>query len=243
MALLACLVAAPLVLVEGCEAPQLPPPDGHAGSPVGGPRSRAVPCAAWNEADYAGCDPGAEGTAWSVAPSVAADDFATLGQDLRVRADPRRNRLWVLGLDDVRVYDLAGATLLRRIALPPWSVARGLCMPDIALDAGGSAYVAANAQPTVFRIDGVTLESAAREIRLLGREDWSIGFGALAFDAEGALHGLAASGNSRWRIDFERGLAELLQRYDPPLQHCTLAAHSAPPLRSYVLPDVRPAAL
>lgn len=39
-------------------------------------------------------------------------------QALRVRIDTTRNRLWVLGLDHVDVYDIAERRLIRRIALP-----------------------------------------------------------------------------------------------------------------------------
>ena len=222
-------------LVMGCDAPQLPPPSERAVTLNSAPRAHPAPCPSWTEADYAGCDRvvgRTEGIARAPAGldgrSAGAEDGPGTAPHLRLRTDPMRGRLWVLGLDDVKVYDLTDHALLRRIALPPWSVARGICVPDMALDDTGSAYIAANAHPTVYRIDGASFRIDTREIRLLGKEDWSIGFGALAFDANGALHGLVAFGNSRWRIDVERGLAELLERYDPPLQRCTLAPQTGP---------------
>lgn len=145
---------------------------------------------------------------------------------LRTRADIARNRLWVLGLDDVRVYDLADRTLIRRIALPPWSVARGVCLPDLALDRSGSAVVASNAQPTLWHIDGTSFELREYEARLQGKEGWAIGFGALRFDADGSLHGIAASGDSLWRIDLAAARAELLEVFRPPLAQCTLATYA-----------------
>jgi hypothetical protein len=148
---------------------------------------------------------------------------------LRVRTDVLRNRLWVLGLEDVKVYDLIDRTLLRRIALPPWSVARGVCMPDLVLDRSGSAFIASNAQPTLFRIDASSFAIEEREIRLRGREEWSIGFGALGFDAKGDLHGLIAFGNSMWRIDFAGAVAEMIDSYNPPLERCALATYAGTP--------------
>jgi hypothetical protein len=145
---------------------------------------------------------------------------------LRVRTDALRNRVWVLDLDGVGVYDRIDRSLIRRIPIPPWSVARGVCLPDMALDRTGSAVIASNAQSTLFRIDAVTFEIDVFEIRLRGKEDWDIGFGALAFDADGGLHGLVAFGNSLWRIDLERKSAEMIEAYQPPLQRCALTTYS-----------------
>ncbi len=183
--------------------------------------------------DSVGSDPSVSGGghAGSVVPTSARGASVPPWQDdmLRVRTDALRNRLWVLGLQDVKVYDLIDRTLLRRIALPPWSVARGVCMPDMALDRSGAAFIASNAHPTLFRIDGRTFSVEEREIRLRGREDWSIGFGALGFDAKGDLHGLIAFGNSMWRIDFAGAAAELIDSYNPPLERCALATYAGTP--------------
>ena len=151
------------------------------------------------------------------------------GTILRVRTDTLRNRVWVLGLDDVRVYDLIDRRLIRRIELPPWSVARGVCMPDLALDRTGAAFIASNAQPTLMRIDGTSFAIEALEIRLAGKEELSIGFGALAFDAAGTLYGLVAFGNSLWRINIPAAEAELVESYQPPLDRCALATYSGQP--------------
>ena len=146
---------------------------------------------------------------------------------LRVRTDVLRGRTWVLSLDDVRVYDLSDRRLIRRIALPPWSVAAELCMPDMALDPSGSAVIASNAQPTLIRIDAASFRLTEHEIRLRGRESWAIGFGALAFASDGALYGLVALGNSLWRIDVTQAVAEMVEYYDPPLERCELTTYAA----------------
>jgi hypothetical protein len=141
-----------------------------------------------------------------------------------MRSDRIRNRLWVLHLDRVEVYDLSDRRLVGKIALPPWSVAIGVCMPDLALDRTGAAVIAANAHPTLWRIDPVSFKLQQYEVRLLGREGWAIGFGALDFDASGNLHALVATGSSLWRIDLRKSRAELVRVYDPPLERCVLAA-------------------
>jgi len=45
-----------------------------------------------------------------------------LRDGFRIRRDEARNRIWLLGLDDVRVYDSVDGRLIRIIALPSWSV-------------------------------------------------------------------------------------------------------------------------
>lgn len=139
---------------------------------------------------------------------------------LRMRTDRTHNRIWQLRLDAVAVYDLAEGRLLRTIPMPPWSVARGVCLPDLVLDESGSAIVASNAHPTLWRIDGSTFQVREYEIRLLGKEQWAIGFGALGFDSERTLRAMTASGSSLWRIDLAQQRAEMLALYDVPVEHC-----------------------
>src|SRR5689334_11548879 len=90
----------------------------------------------------AGC-----GIAASQAAAAASEDV------LRTRSDPARGRIWVLGVEDLRVYDAATRKLVRRIALPGWSVARYECQPDLVLDASGSATVSSNVVPFLWRVD------------------------------------------------------------------------------------------
>lgn len=99
----------------------------------------------------------------------------------RIKTDTARNRLWILGLDDVRVYDTAKKRLIRKIALPNWSTARFVCPPDMVLDPSGSALVSSNAQSRLVRIDASSFEMTEYEIRLHEKEQWDTGFGALVF--------------------------------------------------------------
>ena len=124
-------------------------------------------------------------------------------QALRVRVDTARNRLWVLGLDDVYVYDIASKHLIRRIALPEWyiAVADLICNPDMALDRSGAAFISDNLQPTLWEIDPESFQLKKHVIRLVKRENWDIGFGGLAFASDGTLFGLTASGASLWQLD------------------------------------------
>jgi len=144
---------------------------------------------------------------------------------LRARTDMDRSRLWVLGLDGVRVYDAATKKLTRRITLPGWSVAPTpyACMPDLALDRSGSAFISSNATPTIWRIDADSFEVQEHGIRLRGKEQWEIGFGALAVTADGGMYALTSSESaSLWRIDLNRASAGMIELRDPPVKACPL---------------------
>jgi hypothetical protein len=160
----------------------------------------------------AGC--GSEGTR---APAAGAG----VEQDaLRVRTDASRGRLWVLGPDDLRVYDSAGKRLIRKIELPGWSVARFICNPDLALDRAGGAVVSSNVQSRFWRVNGDTFEVKEEVITLREREGWDVGFGALAFAPDGSLLALAANAGSLWKINGPGAHASLIETYHSPLKAC-----------------------
>ena len=163
----------------------------------------------------------------SQGPAAGRDDILsdarTGDQDtLRVKADTARNRLWVLGLPNVRVYDTVTRRLIRQISLPGWSVIRAVCDPDLVLDRSGSALVSSNLQTKLWRIDGDSFEVKAQEIRLTGRENWDVGFGALAFIPSGDLYALASTTRSLWKIDLGKGSASMIERFHPPMNTCVL---------------------
>jgi len=152
---------------------------------------------------------------------------AARGQDiLQVKVDQAHNRRWVLAIDDVRVYDAATKALIRQVALPNWSVAKSVCMPDLALDRSGAAYVVSNVQARVWRIDGGTFQVSEHEIALLGKERWDIGFGAVTFAANGDLLALTANGNSAWKIDLASGRASAIEFYNPARKPCARSAEA-----------------
>ena len=146
---------------------------------------------------------------------------------LRVRTDAQRGRLWVLGFDDVRVYDAASKRLIRQVRLPGWSAARFICDPDLALDASGSAVVSSNVQSRLWRVDGGSFEVKEQVISLPERERWDIGFGALGFAADGSLYGVTSNANSLWKIDVAQARASLVESYHAPLKACSVAARVA----------------
>ena len=130
---------------------------------------------------------------------------------LRIRRDALRNRVWVLTLDEVRIYDTARLKkrLIRKIALPNWSVVgfRHVCMPDMALDRAGSAFISSNAQAKLWRIDADSFELKAYDISFHERARWDIGFGALAFAADGTLLARTTPGGALWKIDIAKATA------------------------------------
>src|SRR5690242_13615124 len=104
---------------------------------------------------------------------------------LRVRTDLDRGRLWVLGLEGVYVYEFSTRRLLRRIVLPGWSVSRFTCDPDLAIDRTGSVWVSSNVEVRLWRIAGGDFSVSEHKIRMDGRENWDVGFGALAVGPDG----------------------------------------------------------
>jgi len=142
----------------------------------------------------------------------------------RAKVDTARSTLWVLGLDDVRVYDTVKKELVRQIELPNWSVARFACMPDLALDRSGSAFISSNVQAKLWRIDVDSFEVNEHEIRLHGRERWDVGFGALTFAADGTLLALTSTAGTLWKIDVAKASAGMIEPDNPPSNACAFTA-------------------
>ena len=126
---------------------------------------------------------------------------------LRIKLDSAHERIWVLDLDAVRVYDSSSKRLAHTIPLPRWSVARFSCMPDMVLDRTGSAYISSNVQARLWRIDGGTLTVSERDITLQERENWDVGFTALAPADNGKLLAVTSLAGSFWSIDLDKGIA------------------------------------
>jgi hypothetical protein len=168
----------------------------------------------------AGCSDEKSPAQGSTAIHTANGDL--LRDGLRIRRDPARNRIWLVGLEDVRVYDAGSKRLIRKIRLPSWSVASFdfACMPDMALDRSGSAFVSSNVQAKLWRIDADSFEVKEYEISLLGREQWAIGFGALAFAPNGTLYALTSSAGSLWKIDVAKASASMIEPDSPPSTAC-----------------------
>jgi hypothetical protein len=152
---------------------------------------------------------------------------------LRIRTDALRNRLWVLTLDEVRIYDTAPPRkrLIRKIALPNWSVVgfRHVCMPDMALDRAGSAFISSNAQARLWRIDADSFDLKEYEISFHKRERWDIGFGALAFAADGTLLARTTPGGWLWKIDVTNASAVMIELNNKlPSDECAFTEQLSP---------------
>ncbi len=141
---------------------------------------------------------------------------------LRTQSDAARGRIWVLGVEDLRVYDAVSNKLVRRVVLPGWSIARYKCPPDLILDASGSAIISNNVVPTLWRVDARSFAVTERAIALEGKEGWDIGFGAIALAGNGSIYALTSNGMSLWKVDSGVASASLLKTYLPPAQACTL---------------------
>lgn len=177
---------------------------------------------------------------------VTAQDIAPYGpllkaheqgeqRALRIKLDATRNRLWVLGLKHVYVYDITGKQLVRRVALANWSVAGFVCSPDMALDRSGAAFIASNVESTLWKIDAEDFGIEVQEVTPRGGANRDIGFGALTFAADGALYALTAHEGSLWRIDVARLRANEVALSERLLNTCTLTVpvqrtKSGPPI-------------
>lgn len=133
---------------------------------------------------------------------------------IRVREDTARHRLWVLGLDQVYVYDSRTRALLRQVPLPEWSVARFICPPDMTLDRKGGALISSNVQPRLLHIDGVSFRAQEHQLDVVSKRQWEPGFGALAFGSDGSLYAMSSLAGMLFRIDLAKRTARELLSAD-----------------------------
>ena len=195
----------------------------------------------------AGCSkerPSTQASTASRAASVKSVVLETYGEDerdaIRIRTDTARARLWVLGLEQVRVYDTVTKNLIREVALPNWTVRRFVCEPNLALDRSGSAFISGNVTPTIWQIDADSFQVKEHEIRLQGKEHWDTGFGALAFAKDGTLYALTSVLGSLWKVDVARASASMIQLNDPPEIECAFTAQFLKDFEKSEKPWTRP---
>jgi len=143
-----------------------------------------------------------------------------------VRADPARNRLWVLDLEVISVYDNTNGRRLRRIVLPEWMVLpkKYSCLPDLALDSSGTAYVSSNVLPVLWRIDPHGYEVARIELVLDTDNDKDVGFTGLSFAGDGTLLAAGAMAAALWQIDTSAASAMKIASYPSVARGCDPAA-------------------
>jgi len=143
---------------------------------------------------------------------------------LRIRLDARRERLWILDVGNVHVYDLARNRLVRSLALPNWFYADdgSNCLPDLQLDRHGAAFVSDNIQPKLWRIDADRFSVQERSVRLDSQRSVDAGFSALAVSEGGVLFAAMAAPGSLWRIDTASFRAEKVQLSAPIHGACAM---------------------
>ena len=122
---------------------------------------------------------------------------------LRIRLDAQRQRIWVLASDAVYVYDYVNSRRTHRIAIDALAQhSSDHCLPDMALDRFGNAFVSSATQTLLTRIDAESLELTQRELQLDSDQDKDFGFSALAFIGRNdTLYAASASTGALWRID------------------------------------------
>ena len=128
---------------------------------------------------------------------------------LRLRVDARRDRLWVLDVGTVRVFDLAKNRLVRTIALPNWVYAEGEnCLPDLQLDDRGAAFVSDNIQPKLWRIDADELSVREHVVMLASHGALDVGFSAMTVTEHGVMYAAMGAPGLLWRVDTKSFRAE-----------------------------------
>jgi len=139
-----------------------------------------------------------------------------------VRADPARNRLWVLDLEVISVYDNTNGRRLRRIVLPEWIVLpkQYSCLPDLALDSSGTAFVSSNALPVLWRIDPQRYEVTRIELALDTDTDKDVGFTGLSFAGDGTILAAGAMASALWQIDTSAASARKIASYPSVARGC-----------------------
>ena len=139
-----------------------------------------------------------------------------------VRADPTRNRLWVLDHEVISVYDNTNGRRLRRVVLPEWIVLpqRYSCLPDLALDSSGTAFVSSNVLPVLWRIDPQRYEVARIELVLETDNDKDVGFTGLSFAGDGTLLAAGAMAAALWQIDTSAASARKIASFPSVARGC-----------------------
>ena len=139
-----------------------------------------------------------------------------------VRADPAHNRLWVLDLEVISVYDNTNGRRLRRIVLPEWMVLpkKYSCLPDLALDSSGTAFVSSNVLPVLWRIEPQRYEVTRIELALDTDTDKDVGFTGLSFAGDGTLLAAGAMAAALWQIDTSAASARKIASYPSVASGC-----------------------
>ena len=158
---------------------------------------------------------------------------------LRIKLDAMRDRLWLLDRGHVYIYQVATWRFVRQVALPGWTLALDNCLPDMAVDRSGAAFISSNVVPMLWRIDPDTFEVTVYVIELDAGQDKDSGISAITFSTDdGTLFAASASIGYLWRIDTATRMAHKVQLTYPVKGACALMIQSDRRLtpRSQALP-------
>jgi hypothetical protein len=155
---------------------------------------------------------------------------------LRLRVDARRNRLWVLDVGTVRVFDLTSKKLVRTVDLPNWMYAESEnCLPDLQLDPRGGAFVSDNIQRKLWRIDADRFSVSEHAVTLGSRATLDVGFSAMAVTETGVMYAAMGAPGLLWRVDMNSFQAENIPLSSPIYGACALESRAAKGSRDLIL--------
>ena len=156
---------------------------------------------------------------------------------LRIRVDSRRERLWILDIGAVHVFDLTTNRRIRTVTLPNWifSSLGDNCLPDLQLDEHGAAFVSDHIQPKLWRIDGDNFTVYERRVRLDALGALDVGFSALAITDGGVMFAAMAAPGLLWRIDTGTFRAEKVALSAPIHGACSLELGNAARSRDFTV--------
>jgi hypothetical protein len=135
---------------------------------------------------------------------------------LRLALDERRGLLWAVGNDYVSVFRLPlgghPPRLLARVGVPFSRVHPKICLPDIALDRDGRAYVTSTHGATITMVEPSGGRPMVQSLRFppYGPQPWSLS--ALSFTPDGRfLLAADAATGTLWRIDLREFRAQRIE--------------------------------
>jgi hypothetical protein len=148
---------------------------------------------------------------------------------LRFQKDPARERGWLLTRSGVFVFDFRTRQTTAHVALPHWVWAGEAfsCPPDLALGPKGEAVVSSNMEPTLWRIDPVTLAVTRHPLVLDAHENKDVGFTGVAYSAKQNTFYAASPFGALWRIDPLLRRAQHIEMSAPVSGGCSVTIATA----------------
>jgi hypothetical protein len=153
--------------------------------------------------------------------AVSADE----ADYLRFQKDDARQRGWLLTRSGVLAFDLKTGKTTAHVRLPGWTWAGEAfsCLPDLALGPKGEALVTSNVEPTLWRVDPLTLAVTRHELVLDAERDKDVGFTGLVYSSgQGAFFAVSDFG-ALWRIDPLLRRAQKIELSAPMGKACGIA--------------------